>query len=142
MSEFELHPRLAQDCHLLGRLSLCRVLLMNESRYPWLILVPQHSGMTEIHQLSAADQLTLIQESSLIARQLQHVLMPDKLNIATIGNLVPQLHVHHIARYRADPAWPAPVWGRFDPVPYAPDALTTLCDRLALGDLPGFQSEP
>lgn len=141
MSEFQLHPRLAQDTHPLGRLPLCRVLLMNESRYPWLILVPQHSGITEIHQLNAIDQVGLIHESSLIARQLQRMLMPDKLNIAAIGNLVPQLHVHHIARYRTDLAWPAPVWGLFDPVPYTPDAMKLLCDRLALGELPDFRPE-
>lgn len=141
MSEFELHPRLARDCLVLGRFSLCRVLLMNESRYPWLILVPQRAGMTEIHQLHEADQIRLIRESSLLGQQIQRTLLPDKLNIAAIGNLVPQLHLHHIARYQADSAWPAPVWGRFDPAPYTPDAMSLLCRRLALGELPGFLPE-
>ena len=115
---FELHPKLQQDCLEIGRFRLCRLLLMNESRYPWLILVPEREGMTEIYQLNEADQILLLQESSLLARSLAEAFAADKLNIAAIGNLVPQLHVHHIVRYRHDPAWPAPVWGRFPPLPY------------------------
>ena len=121
---FELHPKLQQDCLEIGRFRLCRLLLMNESRYPWLILVPEREGMTEIYQLNEADQILLLQESSLLARSLAEAFAADKLNIAAIGNLVPQLHVHHIVRYRHDPAWPAPVWGRFPPLPYDEVKLT------------------
>lgn len=135
---FELHPRLAEDGIGLGRLHLCRVLLMNESRYPWLILVPERPGVSEIHELSEADQTRLIRESSTLASHLKRVLAADKLNVAAIGNLVPQLHVHLVVRYRDDPAWPAPVWGRFSPAPYTAMALEHLMERLSLGELPGF----
>ena len=135
---FELHPRLRQDTFSLGRFELCRVLLMNESRYPWLILVPERPAVREIFELSAEDQVRLIQESSLIAGQLHRVFNADKLNVAAIGNLVPQLHLHHVVRFRDDPAWPAPVWGRFEPNAYTTTSLSHLLQRLDLADLPGF----
>lgn len=127
---FELHPRLALDCMELGRFQLCRLLLMNERRYPWFVLVPQRVGVTEIFQLSEADQQQLMFESSFLARTLTAEFGADKLNVAAIGNLVPQLHVHHVVRYREDPAWPGVVWGRFAPEPYALDALSQLKLRL------------
>ena len=140
--EFELHPRLQQDCVELGRFALCRLLLMHERRYPWLILVPQRSGTSEIYQLSPKDQMQLLRESSWLAQVLSEEFAADKLNIAAIGNLVPQLHVHHIVRYRHDAAWPAPVWGKFDPAPYSPDALDLLKTRLrtalSRSPLPGW----
>lgn len=110
---FQLHPQLAADCMPVGGMGLCQVLLMNDVRYPWFILVPEREGITEIYQLSHGDQLLLIEESSVLARTMERIFRPDKLNIAALGNMVPQLHIHHIARFRADPAWPAPVWGRF-----------------------------
>lgn len=138
---FELHPRLRQDTISLGQFELCRVLLMNESRYPWLILVPERAAVTEIFELSAEDQCRLIQESSLVAQHLRRVFNADKLNVAAIGNLVPQLHLHHVVRFRNDPAWPAPVWGRFEPDSYTTSSLSSLLERLNLSDLPGFISE-
>lgn len=91
---------------------------MNDSQYPWFILVPRRSDIMEIHQLAEADRQQLLSESCLLAEKLVELYQPDKLNIAAIGNLVPQLHVHHVARYRTDKAWPAPIWGKFDPTPY------------------------
>jgi diadenosine tetraphosphate (Ap4A) HIT family hydrolase len=133
-----LHPRLEQDCHYICRLELCHLLLMNDSRYPWCILVPDREGITEIHQLADADQQQLMRESSQLARCLSGLFRPDKLNIAAIGNLVPQLHVHHVARYTGDPAWPAPVWGHGKPVPYreaeARESITRLHN--AITDVP------
>lgn len=123
---FELHPQLKRDCLEIGRFALCRLLLMNESRYPWLILVPERAGVTEIFQLAEEDQTRLIHESSSLARGLAQGFAADKMNVAAIGNLVPQLHLHHIVRYRGDPAWPAPVWGKFEPLPYDEDALSTV----------------
>lgn len=137
---FELHPRLAQDCILLGRFSLCSLLLMNESRYPWFILVPEREGIREIFHLVEADQIRLLRESCELARGLCRLFAPDKLNIAAIGNLVPQLHLHHVVRYRDDPAWPAPVWGRFDPLPYSETELDALRSRLLEADLAGFSA--
>ncbi len=136
---FQLHPQLDNDCIHLGKLRLCRVLLMNESRYPWLILVPERSGMTELFELAEADQLQLIRESCVIAHHLKRAFAADKLNVAAIGNLVPQLHVHHVVRYRTDPAWPAPVWGRLPPEPYQPNALESCLDKLRLAEIPDFE---
>ncbi|HXH65222.1 MAG TPA: HIT domain-containing protein [Mariprofundaceae bacterium] len=117
-----LHPRLAGDCLRLGAFPLSELLLMNDARYPWYILVPRREGIREIFELAEADQQQLLHESSQLAQAMAGALAPDKLNIAAIGNIVPQLHVHHVARFRHDAAWPAPVWGIGTPEPYAGDA--------------------
>ncbi|MFM8331063.1 MAG: HIT domain-containing protein [Candidatus Methylumidiphilus sp.] len=127
---FELHPQLQQDCFGIGRFALCRLLLMNDSRYPWLILVPERCGITETFQLPEVDQWLLWQESSQLARGLAKEFAADKMNIAAIGNLVPQLHVHHVVRHHHDPAWPATVWGKPDPVPYDEAGLEAVVARL------------
>lgn len=124
----ELHPKLREDTVEIGRLALCRLLMMNDANYPWFILVPDRDGITEIYQLTAAEQMRLMQESSLLARAMAAHFHPDKLNIAALGNVVPQLHVHHIARSRRDPAWPAPVWGRVPAVPYREAALRSMIE--------------
>lgn len=111
ISPFELHPRLATDTFTLGRFKLCRLLLMNDARFPWCILVPERSGITEIHTLSDEDQILLVRESSLLASRMTETFAADKMNVAALGNVVSQLHVHHVARFRTDVAWPAPVWG-------------------------------
>lgn len=128
---FTLDPKLAADTATLGDLPLCRVLLMNDSHWPWLILVPRREDATEICNLEVVDQHRLIDESTQVSHVMQRLFEPDKLNVAALGNQVRQLHVHHIARYRHDPAWPAPVWGRLKAEPYSPDALTALTGRLA-----------
>ena len=121
MPIFELHPRLAADTIEIGQLSLCRILLMNDANYPWLILVPQRPGLREIYELKHEDQIQLIHESSHIAHLMAVHFKADKMNIAALGNFVPQLHIHHIARYTHDPAWPAPVFGTHPAKAY-PDA--------------------
>ncbi len=108
---FELHTQLAKDCVLLGDLSLCRVLLMNDASYPWLVLVPQREGIAELFQLPRIDQQQLLDECSAVAGALAGHFCADKMNIAALGNIVPQLHLHVIVRYRGDVAWPRPVWG-------------------------------
>lgn len=132
---FELHPRLGQDCLVLGRFSLCQLLLMNDSRYPWFILVPARNHISEIYQLSDGEQQLLLRESSRLARAMADAFRPDKLNIAALGNLVPQLHLHHVARYRDDAAWPAPVWGKLAAIPYFAEELASVKAKLhgALG---------
>ena len=127
---FELHPQLQHDCLEIGHFRLCRLLLMNESRYPWFILVPERVDVTEIYQLSEADQALLLSESSTLAQGLAEAFAGDKLNIASLGNLVPQLHVHHVVRYRNDPAWPAPVWGKFAPLAYDEAEFSAVVARL------------
>lgn len=118
MNTFELHPRLQQDCLSVGRFALSQVLMMNDSQYPWFILVPQRGDISEIYQLEENDRQQLMAESCLLAEKLVQIYQPDKLNIAAIGNLVPQLHVHHVARYKTDKAWPGPIWGKFSPLPF------------------------
>jgi diadenosine tetraphosphate (Ap4A) HIT family hydrolase len=138
---FELHPRLARDCIPLGRFPLCRLLLMNESRYPWFILVPERPGIGEIHQLSEPDRVRLLAESCELSRALAAAFGAHKLNIAAIGNLVPQLHLHHVVRYRDDPAWPSPVWGRGEPLPYAEAQVAAVRELLAGAGLKHFEPE-
>jgi diadenosine tetraphosphate (Ap4A) HIT family hydrolase len=121
---FLLHPRLAQDCIEIGRFELCRLLMMNDSQYPWFILVPERPDLQEIYQLSKADRTLLSEESSYLAENLAQLYKADKMNIAAIGNVVPQLHIHHIVRYQSDKAWPNPVWGKFAAIPYTELQIT------------------
>lgn len=115
---FELHPRLAADATVLGDFPLCRLLLMNDAHYPWFILVPRRAGAREIYLLDEADQRQLWRESALLSRAAMDAFRGEKLNVAALGNVVPQLHLHHIVRYATDPAWPGPVWGRLPAKPY------------------------
>lgn len=115
---FRLHERLAADTVRIGSLPLCELLLMNDARFPWCILVPRRDGMRDIIDLEPADIDQLHRESVALQRALRELFSPDKLNVAAIGNLVPQLHVHHVARFRTDSEWPAPVWGRGTAQPY------------------------
>ena len=128
--DFVVDPNLAKDTAVVGDLTLCRVLLMNDSNYPWLVLVPRRVGVVEIYQLDAADQALLLNESSAVARLLQRHFSADKLNIAALGNVVSQLHLHHVVRYRVDRAWPKPVWGVVPAIPYSADALAHRIDEL------------
>jgi diadenosine tetraphosphate (Ap4A) HIT family hydrolase len=129
----ELHPQLQKDCLLVGRFSLCRLLLMRDANYPWFILVPDREGITEIFQLSDEDQVQLLRESSRLSAVLVERFRADKLNIAALGNVVPQLHIHHVVRYRDDPAWPAPVWGRVPARPYTSEGLSAVLRTLRSG---------
>jgi diadenosine tetraphosphate (Ap4A) HIT family hydrolase len=122
MSDFVLHPRLAADTLPVADLALCRVLLMNDSRFPWLILVPRLAGAREIVDLPPVDRWTLAEEIDLAANALRAHCPTDKLNIGAIGNIVEQLHVHIIARRKDDAAWPGVVWGHGAATPYPPAA--------------------
>lgn len=128
--DFKLHSQLQKDCILLGKFELCQVLLMNDSQFPWFILVPQRAGIREIYELSNEDQITLLSESSYLAQKLATIFAADKLNIAAIGNMVEQLHIHHVVRYKTDKAWAAPIWGKFAAVPYSAQQLENLQARL------------
>jgi diadenosine tetraphosphate (Ap4A) HIT family hydrolase len=114
---FILHPQLTKDTIHLLDWPLCKVLLMNDQQYPWLILVPQRAELQEFYQLELTDQHQLLQELNWASWTLNNC-RPDKLNIATLGNVVPQLHFHVIARFKTDPAWPKPVWGVTHAKPY------------------------
>ncbi len=128
--DFVLHPQLTQDTYFVTDLELCRVLLMNEARYPWLILVSRREGIREIHELTGTERQQLWAESAQVSLALMTLFQPHKLNIAALGNVVAQLHLHHIARFQHDAAWPAPVWGTFPPEPYAPDVALARCELL------------
>jgi diadenosine tetraphosphate (Ap4A) HIT family hydrolase len=118
MDSFALHPQLATDTALIGRIAGCQLLLMNDARYPWLILVPEHDDMQELHELAEASYVEVTQGIRQISEKLQALMNAPKMNIAALGNQVPQLHIHIIARRHDDHAWPGPVWGVGDAVPY------------------------
>ena len=129
----EIHKQLGKDCLLVGRFSLCHLLFMKDANYPWCILVPDRENISEIHQLKKSDQLQLMRESSALSAALEKTFSADKINIAALGNVVPQLHIHHIVRYRTDKAWPGPVWGAFRKKPYSKKSLQSAVDRLLKG---------
>ena len=124
--QFNLHPQLANDCIELADFPLCKLLLCNDSAYPWFILVPQVNDIAEIYQLDWQQQQQLLNESSLLSELLMQVFDGDKMNVAAIGNVVSQLHMHHVVRYKTDVSWPKPIWGQQAPTPYSELELTAL----------------
>lgn len=127
---FELHEKLAADTHSLGRSGLCEIRLMNDSAWPWVILVPTVHDIREIYELSKIQQIRLLEDSSTLGEGMMQIFRGDKLNVAALGNMVPQLHLHHIVRFEGDPAWPGPVWGKQAPVPYTDEELEKVRKRL------------
>lgn len=127
---FDLDQRLQQDTLVIGDFPLCRLLLSNDSNYPWFILVPRINRISEVFQLDVADQKTLWQETTALAQLLSEGLSADKMNIGALGNVVSQLHVHVIVRKRDDAAWPAPVWGKHPARPYTEEQVMVMRARL------------
>jgi diadenosine tetraphosphate (Ap4A) HIT family hydrolase len=123
---WSLHPQLEQDTEAIGDLTLSRLLVSRDANYPWLLLVPRRLGASEIIDLDAADQRQLMTEIAIASGALKAITACDKLNVAAIGNVVPQLHVHIVARRRDDPAWPKPVWGAAPAQAWDPAALERL----------------
>jgi diadenosine tetraphosphate (Ap4A) HIT family hydrolase len=132
-SGFVLDPQLASDSHPVAELALSSLRLMDDANYPWLLLVPRVEGARELIDLERGQQAELLDEINRVSRLLRRLFRPYKLNVAALGNLVPQLHMHLIARYREDPAWPAPVWGRSHARPYEPEALVQRISALQAG---------
>ncbi len=132
---YALHSQLAEETVPVCDLDLCRVLLSRDATYPWLVLSPRREGLRDLHDLSEADGLTALAEIRRCSQALVDLFGPDKMNIAALGNQVPQLHIHIIARFTTDPAWPGPVWGKVPPAPYDEAARDALIGRLrkALG---------
>ena len=128
-SDFTLDPRLAVDTVEVGDLDLCRVLLMDDARFPWLILVPRRPDLVEITDLAGADAEALWQETRIAVGVMQALARPDKVNVGALGNVVAQLHVHVVGRFRSDPAWPGPVWGVGTRTPYPLHARAQLIER-------------
>ncbi|MCG6121974.1 MAG: HIT domain-containing protein [Microvirga sp.] len=131
MSAFSIDPRILADTLPVGDLNLCSVVLMNDARFPWLILVPQRKGASEIIDLSELDAAQLMREARLATQVMLSVARPDKVNVAILGNVVAQLHMHVVGRFRSDPAWPGPVWGVGERRAYPPHAAQSLIDRFA-----------
>ena len=134
----EIHSQLADDCIVLGHLPLCHLLLMNDSQFPWFILVPARPDIREIYQLESADRQQLLNESCGLSEFLMGAYKGDKLNVAALGNQVPQLHLHHIVRYANDAAWPAPIWGKYAPQAYSPVAIEKIRTLLSTAALDGY----
>lgn len=141
--EFVLDSRLANDCIVLGDFPLCRLLLMNDAQYPWFILVPRRAGATEIYHLSKEDRQQLMDESAELAELMADSFAAKKMNIGALGNIVSQLHIHHVARQESDPAWPGPVWGAHPPVAYTQEQVEAIRKKVATmltGDLQLIQA--
>ena len=128
-SDFSLDQRLAADTIAIGDLALSSVLLMDDARFPWFILVPRRPGASELTDLSDEDAATLISEIRIATRVMLDMAKPDKINVGALGNVVPQLHVHVVGRFRSDPAWPRPVWGHGSRNPYPAHAAAALVER-------------
>ena len=133
--EISLDPRLSSDSALVGRLALCEVRLQDDARFPWLVLVPQRQGMSELFELAVADRAAAMEEIAQCAAALRAVTQCLKINVGALGNIVRQLHIHVVARNEGDAAWPGPVWGAGTRVPYGEMQKSELIERLrsALG---------
>ncbi|MDP9528135.1 HIT domain-containing protein [Pseudomonas protegens] len=136
---FTLDSRLQQDTLPIGDFPLCRLLLSNDSNYPWFILVPRREDISELFQLDVTDQLQLWRETTALAEVLKDSFDADKLNVATLGNVVSQLHMHVIVRKRDDAAWPAPVWGKHPAKPYTAQDVVAIRNRLRVVLTDDFQ---
>jgi diadenosine tetraphosphate (Ap4A) HIT family hydrolase len=127
MSEpFELHPQLAKDSIWLADWPLSQLRLINDTNYPWFILVPRRANIRDVIDLTEEEQAVLWQESAKLSQLLRIKYNPEKLNLAALGNMVPQLHLHHVARYSTDVAWPAPIWGKVAAKPYTEQQVSQL----------------
>jgi diadenosine tetraphosphate (Ap4A) HIT family hydrolase len=129
MSLFSLHAQIEADSLFLRDLPLSQLRLQNQNLVPWLILVPRREA-TEIHQLTPEDRTQLMEEITMTSRAVTSLFAPDKINVGALGNYVPQLHVHVIGRFKTDPVWPQPVWGKLPPSPYVPATLSAIQGRL------------
>ncbi len=128
---FKIHSQLETDSYLLGCFSLCQLRLINDQQYPWFILLPQENNISEIYQLTQQQQQELWRESESLSRIIMQIYQGDKLNIAAIGNLVPQLHLHHVVRFKNDPCWPKPVWGQRPMQAYSADEVQRIKQAVA-----------
>lgn len=138
MSEvFQLHPQLAADSYPLTTWPLCEVRVINDANYPWLVLIPRKPGLRDFDDLSGEDMVLAGEEIREASRALRQLYRPDKMNVAALGNQVPQLHIHVIARFQGDAAWPNPIWGVLQARPYSDendDRIVALKEAL-LGDV-------
>ena len=133
MERFALDPRLAADTLWVADWALSTVRVMDDARFPWVILIPRRAQIQELHDLGHGEALVLLQEVQRASKGLQRIFQPDKINIGVLGNVVAQLHIHVVARWRTDAAWPGPVWGKSDPESYSDQARQAMVDALVTG---------
>ncbi len=127
---FQLHPQLSKDSIVIGQFYLCQLLLLNDSQYPWFVLVPMRDSITELYQLTEQDSQQVWLESKLLSVVIMELFDGDKLNVAMLGNMVPQLHLHHIVRFKNDPCWPKPIWGQLAMKAYLPEKAFNIKQRM------------
>lgn len=130
MTDFTIDPRLEADSHPIADLGLCAVRLMKDANYPWIVLIPRRTGLVELIDLESEDRASLTGEIDKVSQALRSVTSCDKLNVAALGNQVRQLHVHVIARYESDPAWPGPIWGKVPAKAYCDADLSARVEAL------------
>ena len=135
---FTLHPDLKRDGIAMGQFSLSDVLLINDAHYPWFVLVPKRADISDTIDLTDGDHAQLWKESQIFSRGIMHIFNGEKLNVAALGNMTPQLHVHHIVRYKIDAAWPGPVWGKVPMQPYEDTQITDIQYKLVSAHMNGF----
>ena len=136
--EFELHSDLQRDGIRLGAFPLCLVLLINDRRYPWFVLVPQRSGLRELYDMSDQDYQVFCEESKRFSKAIMETFCGLKLNVAALGNMTPQLHIHHVVRFETDEAWPGPIWGVGTMTPYQPDEVDAVKRKIECCQLEEF----
>jgi len=136
---FDLHPDLVRDGIDMGRFALCRVLMINDAAYPWFVLVPERGGISDTIDLTPEDYQQLWHESRIFSTAIMDAYKGEKLNVAALGNMTPQLHIHHIVRYKSDPAWPGPIWGKQPMTPYRPGGIKKARELLSRADMIGFK---
>lgn len=130
MNEFKLHVQLAKDTSFVIGLPLCDLLMSNDANYPWFILVPRVAGIDEVYQLEWEQQQQFLNESSMLAELLMQEFNGDKMNVAALGNMVPQLHVHHVVRIKTDVSWPKPIWGQVDAIKYTDNHQQEIIEKI------------
>ncbi len=128
--KFELDPQLQADTVVLGQFPLSLVLLSRDANYPWCILVPRRKGVYAMHHLAEGDRQQLMKESCHLSEVMADLFVPDRMNVAALGNVVAQLHLHHVARFKSDAAWPKPIWGVVDAKEYSEADLKSRVSRL------------
>lgn len=138
---FQLHPDLVRDGVHMGDFHLCRVLLINDAAYPWFVLVPKINDLRDTIDMSEGDHTHLWHESRVFSTAIMDVFDGEKLNVAALGNMTPQLHIHHIVRYAADPAWPGPIWGQQPMTSYSEPQITDIFSKLKSARMPEFRAK-
>ncbi len=138
---FQLHPDLERDGILIGEFPLCKVLLINDCTYPWFVLVPRREDIRDTTDLSDDDHATLWAESKAFGVAIMEAFQGEKLNVAALGNITPQLHIHHVVRFSGDAAWPGPIWGVQPLQPYDDATLAEIRSKIVMAKIPGLKTD-